>query len=200
MSLMAVAFALLVLELLELAVEPVGAVVPDSDPVLPVALGADAVVELLGALVTVLVTAPLVPLAAVPDPMTVPALTVVDPEVFTLPGPVFVASTVVVPAALVVACAVLATAGAVPVPVLSTGPAVPLAATPDPTTVAAFMVVEPAALTAPAPLLVAFTVVDPVALVIAVCALAGLPRVRLSNAALTAAATVLRCCSLLVVI
>jgi len=84
--------------------------------------------------------------------------------------------------------------------VLSTGAAVPLAATPEPLTVAAFTVVEPAAFTIPEPLLVALTVVEPDALVIAVCASAELPNVRPRSAALTAAATVLLCCSLLVVI
>ena len=87
----------------------------------------------------------------------------------------------------------------VPVVVLSIGAAVPLAATPEPLTVAAFTVVEPAAFTIPEPLLVALTVVEPDALVIAVCAIAELPNVRPRSAALTAAATVLFCCSLLVV-
>lgn len=75
----------------------------------------------------------------------------------------------------------------------------PLAAVPEPATVAAFNVVEPVALTAPEPLLVAFTVVEPVALVIAVCAITGVPKVRLRRAALTAAARVLLWCSLLVI-
>jgi hypothetical protein len=71
---------------------------------------------------------------------------------------------------------------------LSTGAAVPLAARPEPLTVAALIVVDPAALTMPEPLFVAFTVVEPEALVTAVCASAAtLPKP--SSAALTAAAT-----------
>jgi hypothetical protein len=72
-----------------------------------------------------------------------------------------------------------------------TGAVVPLTAVPEPLTVAALTVVDPDAVTSPEPLLVALTVVDPDALVIAVCASAGLPRLRLSRAALTAAARVL---------
>jgi len=177
MSLVAVAVALLVLVLVLLALA-LGAVEL-------VGLG-DVVVLVLGA--ATLVTGALVPLAAVPDPLTVAAFTTVEPEAFTLPEPVFVAPTAVVPVALVVACKALSTP---PVPVFSTGAELPLAAVPEPLTVAAFRVVEPVALTAPEPLLVALTVVEPVALVIAVCAIAELPNVRPSRAVLTAAATVL---------
>ena len=145
-------------------------------------------------------TGALVPLAAVPEPLTVEALTVVDPEAFTSPEPLFVAVTVVEPAALVVAFVGLAVGVLAPMLRSSTGAAVPLAAVPEPLTVAAFTVVEPAALMAPEPLPVALTVVDPDASVMAVCANAAAPG-QLSSAALTAAAiTLFRCCNLLIVI
>lgn len=144
-------------------------------------------------------TGALVPLAAVPDPLTVDALTVVEPEALTLPEPLFVAVTVVEPEAFVTALVGLVVVGVLVV-LLSTGAAVPLAARPEPLTVAAFTVVDPAALMAPLPLLVALTVVEPEAFVIAVCASAGaLPKP--SSAALTAAATrLLGGCSFLIVI
>jgi hypothetical protein len=124
-------------------------------------------------------------------------LTVVEPEAFTSPEPLFVALTVVEPDALVTALVGLVGKGALDV--VSTGAAVPLAAMPEPLTVAAFTVVEPAALIAPEPLFVALTVVEPEALVTAVCASAvTLP--KLSNAALTAVATpLLRCNNFIIV-
>ena len=173
-SLIAVALALLVLLLVDDA------------------LGADVVplVVAAGALVFIAVcTGALVPLAAVPEPVTVEALTVVDPEAFTLPDPLLSAAPVVDPEALVVALSGLVVVGVLVVRMLrsSTGAAVPLAAVPDPLTVAAFTVVEPAALMDPEPLFVAFTVVEPDALVTAVCASADAPP-NPRSAALTAAA------------
>jgi hypothetical protein len=183
-SLIAVALALLVLLLVDDALgadaEPVG--VADAEPVGV----ADA-----GAFVFVAVrTGALVPLAAVPEPLTVEALTVVDPEAFTLPEPLLSAATVVDPDALVVALSGFVVVGVLVVrmPPSSTGAAVPLAAVPEPLTVAAFTVVDPAALMDPEPLFVAFTVVEPDALVTAVCADADAPP-KPRSAALTAAAT-----------
>jgi hypothetical protein len=94
----------------------------------------------------------------------------------TSPEPLLVAVTVVEPAALVVALSGLVL-GELVAPTLasSTGAAVPLAAMPDPLTVAAFTVVDTAAFSAPDPLLVALTVVDPDACVMAVCPNAGPP-------------------------
>lgn len=159
----------------------------------------DGLVVLAG--VVALCAGALVPLAAVPDPLTVDALMVVDPDVFTSPEPLLFALTVVDPEALVVARVGLVVVGALVVLRLlsSTGAAVPLAASPEPLTVAAFTVVEPAAFTMPEPLFVAFTVVEPVAFVTAVCAYpAALPSP--SSAALTAVATRrLRCCDVLIV-
>ena len=144
-------------------------------------------------------TGALVPLTAVPDPLTVDALTVVDPEALTLPEPLLVAVTVVEPEAFVTALVGLVVVGVLVV-LLSTGAAVPLAPRPEPLTVAAFTVVDPAALIAPLPLLVALTVVEPEAFVIAVCANAGAPP-KPSSAALTAAATrLLGGCSFFIVI
>lgn len=149
----------------------------------------------------VLCTGALVPLAAVPEPLTVEALTVVEPDVLTSPDPLFVALTVVEPDAFVAALIGLVVVVAlVELRLLSsTGAAVPLAAVPEPLTVAAFTVVDPAAFMAPEPLFVALTVVEPDALVTAVCAIADtLP--KLSSAALTAAATMLPgWCNLLIV-
>lgn len=149
----------------------------------------------------VLVAGAVVPLAAVPDPLTVDALTVVDPDAFTLPEPLLLASTVVEPAALVVAVIVVGLVVPFVLMLLSsTGAAVPLAAVPDPLTVAALTVVDPAAFTSPEPLLVALTVVEPEAFVIAFCAAAGLPSARPSRPALTAIAIVLLGCRIFTIV
>jgi hypothetical protein len=149
--------------------------------------------------VTVLVVGLVVPLAAVPDPLTVDALTVVDPDAFTLPEPLFVASTVVAPDALVVVVVGLALPFALML-FSSTGAAVPLAAIPEPLTVDALTVVDPAAFTSPEPLLVAFTVVEPEALVSVLCASAGVPSARPSSPVLTAAAIVLLGCRIFTIL
>jgi hypothetical protein len=149
--------------------------------------------------VAVLVVGALVPLAAVPDPLTVDALTVVEPDALTLPVPLFVAPTVVEPEALVVVLVVVGLVAAVML-FSSTGAAVPLAATPEPLTVDALTVVEPAAFTSPEPLLVALTVVEPDALVIVSCANAGAPNARLSKPALTAVAIVLLGCRIFTIL
>jgi hypothetical protein len=139
-----------------------------------------------------LVTGLLVPLAAVPEPLTVDALTVVDPDVLTFPDPLLVAPTVVDPEALVVVVAVVGLVLPFVLTLLSsTGAAVPLAAMPEPLTVDALTVVEPAAFTSPEPLLVALTVVEPAAFVTVFCANVGVPSARPSNAVPTAVAIVL---------
>jgi hypothetical protein len=151
--------------------------------------------------VTVLVVGLVVPLAAVPDPLTVDALTVVDPDAFTLPEPLFVASTVVAPDALVVVVVVVGVA--LPFALMlfsSTGAAVPLAAIPEPLTVDALTVVDPAAFTSPEPLLVAFTVVEPEALVSVLCASVGVLSASPSSAVLTAAAIVLLGCRIFTIL
>jgi hypothetical protein len=142
--------------------------------------------------VVALVTGLLVPLAAVPEPLTVDALTVVDPDALTLPDPLLVAPTVVDPEALVVVVAVVGLVLPFVLMLLSsTGAAVPLAAMPEPLTVDALTVVEPAAFTSPEPLLVALTVVEPAAFVTVFCANVGVPSARPSNAVPTAVAIVL---------
>lgn len=206
--------AVLVVELGAVVVEfpvPLTAVLVEVDAGALVVGLVDAVVGVAVAVgVAVVVVGALVPLAAVPDPLTVDALTVVEPDALTLPVPLFVAPTVVEPEALVV---VLVVVGLVPVVVLvvvglvpavmlfsSTGAAVPLAATPEPLTVDALTVVEPAAFTSPEPLLVALTVVEPDALVIVSCANAGVPNARLSKPALTAVAIVLLGCRIFTIL
>jgi len=158
--------------------------------VVPVAVGA-----------TVLVVGLVVPLAAVPDPLTVDALTVVDPDAFTLPEPLFVAPTVVEPEALVVV--VDAVGLVLPFALMlfsSTGAVVPLAAIPEPLTVDALIVVDPAAFMSPEPLLVALTVVEPEAFVSVSCASVGVPSARPSSPALTAAAIVLLGCRIFTIL
>lgn len=169
-----------------------------------VPLGADVVVGL----VVPLVTGALAPLAAVPEPLTVAALTVVEPVELTLPEPLLVASTTVEPEALVVVefgAAVVVEPGVavvvglvVALPV--TGAVVPLVAAPEPLTVAALTVVEPVAVALPEPLLIALTVLDPIAVVVVVCARAGLPSARPSAPAPTAAAMVVLECGILCII
>jgi hypothetical protein len=152
-------------------------VVPD------VAVGLVAVV-VLGLLVIAPATGAVVPLAAVPEPLTVVAFTVVEPEEFTLPDPLLVAPTTVEPMALVrvtVELGAVDVAGAVVVAVAVglvappvTVAVVPLAATPEPLTVAALTVVEPVEFTLPEPLLVASTLVEPEAFVLVVIVVVGL--------------------------
>jgi len=156
--------------------------------VVPVAVG-----------VTVLVVGLVVPLAAVPDPLTVDALTVVDPDAFTLPEPLFVAPTVVEPEALVVVVVGLVLPFALML-FSSTGAAVPLAAIPEPLTVDALTVVDPAAFRSPEPLLVALTVVEPEAFVSVSCANVGVPSARPSRPALTAAVMVLLGCRIFTIL
>jgi hypothetical protein len=178
----------------------VGLLVPLT-AMLVVVVGAVAVVAL-GLVVvgvTVLVVGLVVPLAAVPDPLTVDALTVVDPDAFTLPEPLFVASTVVAPDALVVVVVGVALPFALML-FSSTGSAVPLAAIPELLTVDALTVVDPAAFTSPEPLLVAFTVVEPEALVSVLCASVGVLSARPSSAVLTAAAIVLLGCRIFTIL
>lgn len=181
---------------------PLTAMLVDVGAVVVVVLGAAVVVGLVVLVVppdVVVVVGLVVPLAAVPDPLTVDALTVVEPEAFTLPEPVLLASTVVDPEALVVVDSVVGLV--VPlVLVLSVGAAVPLAAVPEPLTVEALTVVDPAALTVPEPLLVALTVVEPAALVSVVCAKLGPPSARPSRPALTAAAIVLLGCRIFIIL
>jgi hypothetical protein len=155
-------------------------------------------VEVIG-LVAPPVTAAVVPLAATPEPLTVAALTVVEPVEFTLPEPLLVASTLVEPEAFVLVV-MLVVGLSVPAVLRlrwSTGAAVPLAAAPPPLTVAALTVVEPAVFVLPEPLLIALTVLEPMALVVVVCAKAGLlPSMTLSKPALTAVAIVLFECDI----
>jgi hypothetical protein len=164
------------------------------------------VVWVRGAAVVVVGVAPvfvvglLVPLAAVPEPLTVDALTVVDPDALTLPEPLFVAPTVVDPEALVVVVVGLVPPFVLLMLLSSTGAAVPLAAMPEPLTVDALTVVEPAAFTSPDPLLVALTVVEPAALVTVFCANVGVPSARPSRPALTAAAIVLLGCRIFTIL
>jgi hypothetical protein len=176
-SLMAVALAVLVL--LDVAA---GAVVP-VPPGTAVVAG----------LAAPLVTGAAVPLAAVPEPLTVAAFTVVEPVAFTLPEPLLLASTTVEPEAVVpvvVGLGVVIAGFVAALPV--TGAVVPLAAVPEPLRVAALTVVVPLAFAAPEPLLIALTVLDPIAVV--VCARAGLLRARPSKPMLTAVAIVLLGC------
>jgi hypothetical protein len=198
--------AVLVVELGAVVVEfpvPLTAMLVEVDAGALVAVEVGLVDAVVGVAVTVgvavLVVGALVPLAAVPDPLTVDALTVVEPDALTLPVPLFVAPTVVEPEALVVVLVVVGLVAAVML-FSSTGAAVPLAATPEPLTVDALTVVEPAAFTSPEPLLVALTVVEPDALVIVSCANAGAPNARLSKPALTAVAIVLLGCRIFTIL
>jgi hypothetical protein len=198
--------AVLVVELGAVVVEfpvPLTAMLVEVDAGALVAVEVGLVDAVVGVAVTVgvavLVVGALVPLAAVPDPLTVDALTVVEPDALTLPVPLFVAPTVVEPEALVVVLVVVGLVAAVML-FSSTGAAVPLAATPEPLTVDALTVVEPAAFTSPEPLLVALTVVEPDALVIVSCADAGAPNARLSKPALTAVAIVLLGCRIFTIL
>ena len=171
-SLVAAAVAVLVLVLLELAL---GEVEPDA-------------VVVLGA------AAP--PVTRLPVPLTAPLVVDVGDAAMVLPVPL---TAVLVPLGVGVAVAVevgveVAVGLVAVVVVPCTGADVPLAAVPEPLTVAAFTVVDPAALTAPEPLFVALTVVEPDACVMAVCANAELPYAMVNSAVLTAAATMLLGC------